>query len=83
MFNRLRGLFQPKPTAPESRGVSIAFTRGDELLFDSNTRSGPALNDAILRALGGQAALDPGALSRMVAVSATVFACIERRANTI
>lgn len=84
MFNRLRGLFQPKPTAPdEPRGVTYAFTRGSEVIFDSNTRSGASLNETIIRALGGQAALDPSTLSRMVAVSATVFACIERRANAI
>lgn len=68
----------------EPRGLRVAFTRGDELLTDfGTTRSGASLNDAILRALGGQASLDATTLSRAVAVSATAFACIERRANTI
>lgn len=84
MFNRVRGWFQPQKTAPEPRGLRVAFTRGDELLTDfGTTRSGASLNDAILRALGGQASLDATTLSRAVAVSATAFACIERRANTI
>jgi HK97 family phage portal protein len=84
MFNRVRGWFQPQKTAPEPRGLRVAFTRGDELLTDfGTTRSGASLNDAILRALGGQASLDATTLSRAVAVSATAFACMERRANTI
>lgn len=72
-------------TAPEgSRGVRYAFTRGDQLVFDTPaTRSAQSLDAAILRAFGGQANLDPITLSRAVAVSATAFACIERRANTI
>ena len=69
--------------ASESRGVRFAFTRGDELVFDAPTRSGGSLDAAILRALGGQAQLDPTTLSRAVAVSATAFAAIERRANAI
>ena len=84
MLNRLRGLFKQPQTASEPRGVRVAFTRGDELVFDSPfTRSGASIDSAILRAFGGQAAIDPVTLSNAVAVSAVVFACLEYRANAI
>lgn len=86
MFNRLRGLFQPNTPKRDGdsrapSGTRYLLTRGSELI-GSDTRSG-GIDAAILRSIGGQASLDPSTLSRVVATSATAFACIEYRANTI